>query len=605
MQKAGERFYGVKTHFKSVLKSAKIEGICWSAAATPHYFNYSSVINQSEDYLVTVDGRIDNESEIITSTEQDFNEPAGVVKSYFIKNGPMALMDIIGDFCISICDVRNNTLYLYRSCFGIRPLVYFWIKGHYRTAWASSLEQVLQISETTVDISEEYLAIYLSSTSMNNQKATPYNNIYHLLPGECLKISVDRIERLFCRSPQYSEETYNLSYKMQLEIFRDLFFEAVRCRLRRSSSEIHISLSGGLDSSSIACVATQIIKNENVPVTLSCDHLAHIGEGNESKFAALVAEHIGCSLNMYSDNNYSDILEAVKLSQPTPFYAPSRALLGNLTINAINDKAENWVRFTGHGGDQVTSSSRYLYPIGLIQRKKYYDAYQELRNISKSGNSNMYRVFMNNIVNMYRQKDELWGTSFSIDHHLLTDEFISKWALRERKYHKSITKEYPFDVQLRFEQLLHGSSWMSEDGSHLLSNRYPFLDIRLVDFCLSVPEFLKRDRNDRTKTILKEGLKDVLPQIIRRRNSKSSHFGSFVNGMASRGDVLVDIVKKSKLIERGVIRKEKYKELLGYMQYGSLTHQVPSFLSILALDVWLIMRENGYAHNELVNKASQ
>src|SRR4029077_376508 len=116
----------------------------------------------------------------------------------------------------------------------------------------------LNLVGVELEINDEYIADLL--TRLPEPSQTPYKNVHAVPPGHAVTVSNGqlRIRRFWGLDPN-REIRYKTDPEYE-EHFGHLFREAVRCRLR-VDGPVWAELSGGLDSSSIVCMADQIIKS--------------------------------------------------------------------------------------------------------------------------------------------------------------------------------------------------------------------------------------------------------------------------------------------------------------------------------------------------------
>ena len=94
----------------------------------------------------------------------------------------------------------------------------------------------------------------------DDQAITFYKGIFRLPPAHCITVGPHSVRIRRYWSPNLSQELRLSSDEEYAEAFRDLFVEAVRCRLR-SVYPVATTLSGGLDSSSVTCVARDLLNS--------------------------------------------------------------------------------------------------------------------------------------------------------------------------------------------------------------------------------------------------------------------------------------------------------------------------------------------------------
>jgi asparagine synthase (glutamine-hydrolysing) len=214
--------------------------------------------------VVTCDVRLDNRDELIaelslSSKPADEIADGEIILKAYERWGEDCPAKLIGDFAFVVWDERRRQLFCARDHFGVKPFNYFASEKCF--AFASEAKALFQIEAVSRGLDEGMIADYFIGNFENKTK-TFYQKILRLPPAHSLTIRVDGEPRLQCyyrldphlEAPMRSNDEY-------AEGLREIFNEAVRCRMRRTKS-LGTKLSGGLDSSSIACVARDLLREQ-------------------------------------------------------------------------------------------------------------------------------------------------------------------------------------------------------------------------------------------------------------------------------------------------------------------------------------------------------
>src|SRR5262249_49976444 len=145
----------------------------------------------------------------------------------------------------------NHTTVLASDFAGVRPLYYYEEAG--RVLWSSRLQSLVDATGIS-ELDEQYIAGLLTVGGCPNR--TPYKGIYSVPAGHavCVSWTSTRIQR-FWELPIGEVIRYRNERRYE-EQLRALFREAVAVRLQNESPVI-AELSGGLDSSSVVCMADE------------------------------------------------------------------------------------------------------------------------------------------------------------------------------------------------------------------------------------------------------------------------------------------------------------------------------------------------------------
>ncbi|HLU99740.1 MAG TPA: asparagine synthase-related protein, partial [Acidobacteriota bacterium] len=207
--------------------------------------------------VVTSDARLDNREELIEALEEagyrvgeEATDEELILKSYQCW-GERSGERLLGDFSFAIWDGVKRRLYGARDAMGMRPF-YYREEGS-RFLFASEIQQILVQPGVPVRIHELAVGAHLAGV-FGEQEWTFYEGIRQLRAGHAVVVEEGGI-----RTWRYWEAGggERIRYRREEEYwehFRELFREAVRCRLR-SEKPAGISLSGGMDSGSVASMA--------------------------------------------------------------------------------------------------------------------------------------------------------------------------------------------------------------------------------------------------------------------------------------------------------------------------------------------------------------
>jgi asparagine synthase (glutamine-hydrolysing) len=191
------------------------------------------------------DGRLDNDVDLAES-------PGRYALGLYQVRGPAGLGELVGDFSLAVWDSDNRSVVLACDFAGVRPLYYF--RDARRLLWSSSLAGLVRATGVE-QLDEEYVALFLSLAGPGGR--TPYRGIRAAPPGCAVRFTAagTHVERFWDlpidREVRLAGEG---AYEARL---RELFREAVAVRVR-AHRHVLAELSGGLDSSSVACMAAKL-----------------------------------------------------------------------------------------------------------------------------------------------------------------------------------------------------------------------------------------------------------------------------------------------------------------------------------------------------------
>lgn len=206
---------------------------------------------------ITADARIDNRDDLLDrlGLEDEAPDSTLILRSYE-RWGPACVDHLLGDFAFAIWDEPNRRLFCAKDHLGIKDLYFVHQPGRLFT-FASEIKALFALNEVDDEIDDDVLAGYITRALLDSGR-TVFRHVHRLLPGHTLTVSPEGIETRHYWAPAPSAERVPSTDEACTERFLELFTEAVRCRLR-SAFPVGAELSGGLDSSFVACVARDLL----------------------------------------------------------------------------------------------------------------------------------------------------------------------------------------------------------------------------------------------------------------------------------------------------------------------------------------------------------
>ena len=221
----------------------------------------STAVRQGRSALVCHwEGRLDNRAEFagVPGCGPEASE-AELVAAAPGKQFPKHLSKLIGDFSLAIWDSEERSLWLATDYAGVRPLYFHQGPSPEgpRVVWSSSIV-ALSRWIGRVERDSDYITEFLVRGAASGGR-TPWKGISAVPPGWLLRIRETGVEQESLWRPPLENETNLPSETDYEEQFRYLFREAVRVRLNIRGMAV-AELSGGLDSSSVVCMARDVIR---------------------------------------------------------------------------------------------------------------------------------------------------------------------------------------------------------------------------------------------------------------------------------------------------------------------------------------------------------
>ena len=204
------------------------------------------------------DGRLDNRDDLLwrlKDSRRSEMSNAGLALAVYERWGTSGLVRLIGDWSLVIRDRANCGIVLASDFAGVRPLYYNLQPG--RVLWSSCLQSLIEATEID-ELDEQYVGGFLVFGGCPNH--TPHKGIYSVPPGHAVCVSAKGTGiRRFWAVPTGDVVRYRSARRYE-EQLRALFREAVAVRLQ-TDSPVLAELSGGLDSSSVICMADHLMRS--------------------------------------------------------------------------------------------------------------------------------------------------------------------------------------------------------------------------------------------------------------------------------------------------------------------------------------------------------
>ncbi|PYU07062.1 MAG: hypothetical protein DMG34_04860 [Acidobacteria bacterium] len=239
------------------------------------------------------DGRLDNRQELIGSLRKELRgdlTDAAIAAAALESWGTDGLRKLVGDWALSLWNPKEQSVVLAKDFLGARQLYYTVDRNSF--VWSTLIDPLL-LPNKPFQLQEEYLAGWLSQFPAAH--LTPFAGIHAVPPSSFVFF---RRAKVTARRYWDFDPGKRIGYRDDREYgehFRNVLGESVRRRLR-SSTPVLAELSGGMDSSSIVCVADAVMADGFVE-TPRLDTVSYFDDSetnwNELPFFAKVEQQRG------------------------------------------------------------------------------------------------------------------------------------------------------------------------------------------------------------------------------------------------------------------------------------------------------------------------
>jgi len=552
------------------------------------------------------DGRLDNRDDLLLRLRDSLagdNSNAAIARATYERWGVDGLVHLIGDWSVVIRDHVKRTTVLASDFAGVRPLYYHVDAGH--VLWSSRLETLVEMTEIS-ELDEQYIAGFLMFGAYPNR--TPYQGIYSVPPGHavCVSAAGTSIQR-FWSMPigdviQYRNER---RYEEQL---RSLFRESVAVRLQ-TDAPVVAELSGGLDSSSVVCMANHLIRSGEAN-TSSLNGVSFVWRDSlDEPFIREVESHCGIEGVHISTHNVPIVTERQVGKALPESFQPLRASLA-----AIANQLGAKTILTGQAGDLLMGNlfDDSLQVAASLRRLQLGRACGEALEWSKILRLPIYQILWRGFqaalpsalspATLYAASDgsytaksaELSLVSGFCDRTGLFESasfFSDSWmkaSPERRKYFQGLS------TILELRQLQPAEPLQHLDYTH------PFAHRPLVEFLMTVPpDVLCRPGEPRR--LMRSSFTDLWPRKLRERRSKALFNAPWQEALQPLAHTLLR-ARELHSVEQGFVDHSSVRSRLERLSRGLDCNQ-SQLRQIIMLELWLRNRANGSFSDKVVRAA--
>ncbi len=465
-----------------------------------------------------------------------------VILHIYARYGVEGFSRLNGMWAFALVDVPAHRLILSRDRFSMKPLYY--AQSGSRIYFASEIKQLLPILPS-IRLSRPTMTAFLAQHLLDHTPQTFFEGVQRVAAKSSLIISLDDGSMRSHHYWNYELETVG-SYEDCAERFRFLFEDSVRIRLR-SDVKTGCLLSGGLDSSAIAVMCQQLGASNTETFSVISDDKRF----SEEEFIDKVSAYTGVSNHKlaFSCPNLLAALSVVLAHNDEPVVSFSVAAQYNL-FRLIKQQTDVTVLLSGQGADEILlgySKFFFFYLKALLGQGRVLRAVKEL--IASLVQGTILHQFR--ISEARRYVPWLNATPYGGALNLGPGDLpVPIWQTRDlRQRQISDIDFYSVPALTHYED--------RNSMAHSLEVRNPFLDHRLVNFVISLPEAFKI-RNGWTKYILRESIHE-LPHAVRWRKDKKGFVTAEEKWIRNDLRELVrSVFQKSVLAQLGILDDRKF-----------------------------------------------
>lgn len=544
-------------------------------------------------YTVVFNGEIYNYQRIRQEMQEESpckfltNSDTEVLLSAYSRYGSECLSKFIGMFAFAIHDSRDGSLFIARDRLGIKPFYYVEKSDYF--IFASEIKALFASGLVRPEVNLAALDYYLTLGYVPGQQ-TMFRGINKLLPGHygIFKNGQFSEHRYWNIS---SSQTFTRSYREAQEDLGALLEDSIRLRLI-SDVPVGVFLSGGVDSSAVvATIVKKIGRNiSTFSVGYSDDPTL-----SELSTAKAVAERFSTDHHEYileHSDFFASIDDLLTYSEEPIVEAAAIALY---QLSKVAQKHAT-VLLSGEGADEIFAG----YPLYLISKKietlraGFPSWLTQKAAQFAAGHNEKFAKYCDwlSMSPAHRYKGISQDVTISIKTRMYTPELLATVGEVDQSFYSLFTA-LENGSDLKRMQYVDVNTWLPDDlllkadkmtMAASIELRVPFLDHRLVEFGLSIPDSYKIVSGN-AKYILKDYMRKYLPDhmIFQKKKGFPVPIARWFKGdlYNSISEILLD----KKTSERGYISPAYVQRILKLHSKGK-ADMSRRLLSLLVLELW-------------------
>ena len=542
--------------------------------------------------VLTWDGRLDNRAELMgklrdipTTVVTDVS----IVAEAYGQWGTDCFAKLLGDWALSIWNPMDRSLILAKDPIGTRHLYY--TCDHEQVTWSTILDPLVLLAGKTFALEEEYIAGWLSFFPPTH--LSPYVGIHSVPPSSSILLRSEK-----CTVSKYwdFDPDKRISYRTDAEYeehFRVVFGEAVRRRLR-SDSPILAELSGGMDSSSIVCMADTII-SRGLAETPRLDTISYYDNSepnwNERPYFTKVEEKRGRTGTHIDVGKQGSLLAQFE----SDFFAATPGS-GGRAIEAARQRAAcivsqgNRVVLTGIGGDEVTGGvpTPTSELEDLLATARFGTLAQQLKAWALYKRQPWFHLFLDAVSRFFPPVIR------GIPRHKQPATWLDGGFVRRNRpvlqgYERRLRLFGPlptFQNNLStLEALQRQLQCIALPSDPTYENRFPYLDQSLLEFMYAIPRE-QLVRPGQRRSLMRRALVGIVPDELLNRKRKGFVVRAPMAAICREWNSLTDISRHMVSSSLGIVVPTAFVEALQNARNGI---EVPTvtLTRTLGLESWL------------------
>jgi asparagine synthase (glutamine-hydrolysing) len=538
----------------------------------------------SEDrrHVIIFNGEIYNFRELRKELEAKghrfrFQSDTEVILAGYAEWGQDVLKHLLGMFAFALYDTHTRELFIGRDRLGIKP--FYYVEAPF-FAFASEIKALMKVPGVSKAVNAEALARFLKFRVHDSDEQTFFAGVKRLMPGHSMTVRSDGTRAItkwwtLEFNPEFGPSKSDAEYA---EEYDEMFTKVMRRHLI-ADVPLGFNLSGGLDSSGVVGVASQLVRGgEDTHTGGKFFTFSALFPGetiDETRYITEVEKFAG-STPVYSypkaDEFWGEIMPWVHTQEePTISSAP-------YAYYSVFREASKHVKvsLSGNGGDETLAG--YL---------PYFRTYLQ----SAAGTKAYGRMLAEGV----RGVPIFWKQYLQRAEQLIKGQGVTMTPFlgESLKGFRDITFGYSPNLNERLSQDVTKYSTPNllryEDKNSMafgLESRVPFLDSELVEFTFNLP-IDQKIKNGWTRYVYRNAMKGHMPELNRLRRSKIGFTNPETAWLKHNAPHIKEIFASTALHEHGLFDQQQLLDSFDRWLGGNERIDSLVYWRILVSQLWI------------------
>lgn len=548
-------------------------------------------------FTITSDARIDNRQELAKHFNIDNNQLNVTPDSTLILMAYQEWEDkcinyLEGEFAFAIWDEKAEKLFAATDQIGFRPLYYYDTPDAF--IFCSEIKGITAIKTTPNFFNEESLIEYFYREG--DWQQTFNKEILSLCGGNSLIIKEGKLSIRKYWKLEPANRYHFIKDEEWYECFHEILYKAIEKRLNYDAP-VGLTLSGGLDSGSIACILSELLMKKNKPLYTFSSVLPsnHKGmEKDERKYIELIGKHCPNIIQTYECapgvGTFSNLEKSFNLFESFPslsFYMDIKLL------EAARKKGVKML-YSGFGGDFFVSWKGDSVIYELIKQGDYQLAFILIRKFMKNDNKSFLKIFRE----MYASHTDVYQRLRSVIRKDNLDE-LKKDSMRKDNYLKysGLISNFVNNGNMAF----YLNRIYNFDESQGVESEIPFFDKNIYEFLIEMPiQLFVKDGIRRS--LIRRTMQGIIPEEILLRKDKMPFSPGYVQRIYHDIDKLKAFytAEKYQFVFEKYVNKDVFNFCINNIPTTSISHNNEAFKAArIGIVTYLLeyMDSINYIHN--------